>query len=230
MNKSHKNILVIAAHPDDEVLGCGGAISRYASEGDNCHIIIMAEGVTSRDDMRDIVIRGSELNILKEQANRAAALLGAKGVEFYSFPDNRMDSVDFLDVVKAVEAAIGRFNPDVIFTHHYGDLNIDHQITARAVETATRPMQGRIIPEVYSFEVLSSTEWTFSNNSFHPNCFVDISTTLERKIEAFNIYTSEVRKFPHPRSAEAIHALAHLRGLQVGFAAAEAFHLVRKIV
>lgn len=226
-----KNILVIAAHPDDEVLGCGGTIARYTKEGHNCYVVILAEGVTSRDDIRDPEKRKNCLLLLEQHTNHAAEILGARSIELNHLPDNRMDSVDILDVIKIIEKAIDRVKPDIIFTHHFGDLNIDHRITARAVETATRPGRETTVPELYSFEILSSTEWNFSNPAerFSPNFFIDINDTLELKIQALKIYTSELGAFPFPRSKEAVVALAKMRGSQSGLLAAEAFSLIRKI-
>jgi LmbE family N-acetylglucosaminyl deacetylase len=227
----NKNILVIAAHPDDEVLGCGGTIARHTMNGEKCNVLIMSEGITSRDNIRNPDLRNDEIAKLREQAENAASILGVSCVEFNSFPDNRMDSVDLLDVVKKIENAIEKYNPEIIYTHHFGDLNIDHQITAKAVETATRPVRKNSVKEIYSFETPSSTEWAFSNqyHYFRPNCYIEIEKTLSKKIEAFECYRSEKRTFPHPRSSEAIKNLATARGTQVGLKAAEAFTLIRKI-
>jgi LmbE family N-acetylglucosaminyl deacetylase len=226
----NKNILVVVAHPDDEVLGCGATIARRAKEGYACYILIMAEGITSRDISRDCVKRRRELDLLKSQAQKVAKILGAKGVVINSFPDNRMDSVALLDVVKIVEAAIKRFRPSIIYTHHKGDLNIDHRITYQAVQTAARPLADCPVKEVYSFEVLSSTEWVFSDkdNAFIPNVFIDTSRYIEKKLKALKAYSSETKRFPHPRSLQSVKALAQRRGSQTGLKAAEAFFLVRK--
>jgi len=227
-----KKILVIAAHPDDEILGCGGSLSRFAAEGHECNVLILAEGVTSRDERRDAEKRKKDIMELHRQSRRSAKIIGVKKVEFSYFPDNRMDSVDLIEVIKVVEKALDKHKPDIVFTHHHGDLNVDHRVTALAVETATRPMPGKNISEVYAFEVLSSTEWAFSNHTdhFHPNYFVDISETIDKKVEAFGVYISENRPFPFPRSHEAILSLAKVRGAQSGLMAAEAFCLMRRIV
>jgi LmbE family N-acetylglucosaminyl deacetylase len=228
----NKNVLVVAAHPDDEVLGCGGTIVRHVNNGATCHILILAEGITSRDDQRDAEFRKNEIEKLGMQAKKASGVIGAASLEILSFPDNRMDSVDLLDVIKPIEKAVEKIRPDIIYTHHFGDLNIDHRITAKAVETATRPLNGTSVREVYAFETLSSTEWSFAdpNHYFHPNYFVDIENTLQWKIEALNAYSAEVREFPHPRSPEVLMSLAKVRGAQAGLKVAEAFSLIRKIV
>jgi LmbE family N-acetylglucosaminyl deacetylase len=227
----NKTILVVAAHPDDEILGCGGTIVRHVRNGARCHILILGEGITSRDNQREAEFRIHEIKKLKKQAKKAAGIIGATSLETLSFPDNRMDSVDLLDVIKQVEKAVHKIRPDIIFTHHFGDLNIDHQITAKAVETAVRPLGKGKVKEVYAFEIPSSTDWSFSDpsNQFHPNCYFDIGDTLEIKLKAFKMYSGEKRTFPHPRSSENLIHHAKVRGSQSGLHVAEAFHLIRKI-
>ncbi len=224
-------ILVVAAHPDDEILGCGGTIARHVMSGATCHILILGEGITSRAINRNVDQQKNEILELKRQAKEAARIIGATSLEIDSFPDNRMDSVDLLDIIKRVEFAVEKYKPEIIYTHHSGDLNIDHRITAKAVETATRPIGEFRVREIYAFETPSSTEWAFTNSRefFHPNCFVNIEKTIDKKIEALNAYLNEKREFPHPRSAEALTSLAKIRGAQAGFQAAEAFCLIRKL-
>jgi N-acetylglucosamine malate deacetylase 1 len=225
-----KRILAVAAHPDDEVLGCGATLARLAREGHECRILILAEGATSRGD-RAAGDWSAELAALRRAAEAAAAIMGAAGVDFAGFPDNRMDSVPLLDVVKAVEARIADFRPDTVFTHHAGDLNIDHVITSRAVETATRPKGMGAPSALYACETLSATEWSFARRGdvFIPNHFVGVADTLALKVEAMRAYAAEMAPFPHPRSPEAIEALARFRGAQSGLGAAEAFALVRSL-
>ena len=163
--------------------------------------------------------------------HEAAAKVGAKDVALFKLPDNRLDTVPLLDLVKLVEDIIQKFQPEVIYTHHAGDLNIDHGLVQRAVLTATRPLPGQSVREIYAFEVPSSTEWAFQQLQpvFRPNVFVDISRTLEAKIAGLACYDSETRKFPHPRSPEALRALAARWGSVAGCQAAEAFELVRSV-
>ena len=221
-----KRVLVVAAHPDDEVLGCGATLARLAREGHDCRVLIMGGGLAARTAEPST----AGLASLRQSAEAAARILGATGVEVLDFPDNRMDTVALLDVVKAVEARLHELRPHVVFTHHARDLNIDHAVTARAVETATRPVDAHCPEEVYAFEVPSSTEWAFERGAaFAPNHFIDVAASLSVKIEALKAYASEIRPFPHPRSPEAIEALARLRGSQAGLPAAEAFTLVRRI-
>ena len=226
-----KSILIVAAHPDDEVLGCGGTIARLAQEGNEIYIALLGEGISSRSSVRDKADKES-IRILHQQSHEVTRLLGAKDLFLYSLPDNRFDTVPLLDIVKIIEKLIEKINPADIYTHHAGDLNIDHVITNRAILTATRLIEGCRIKEVLTFEVPSSTEWSFGQyqSVFNPNQFVDIRETLEIKIEAMKMYKSEIRSFPHPRSIDAIQALARWRGSIVGIEAAEGFEIVRKIV
>jgi LmbE family N-acetylglucosaminyl deacetylase len=223
-------VLVIAAHPDDEVLGCGGTAARLVREGHEVHFAILGEGMTSRHAQRADAEQ-SQLTRLHQQAHTAAAQLGVKNVVLHKLPDNRLDTVALLDVVKIVEDLVDRVQPEVIYTHHAGDLNVDHGVIHRAVLTATRPVAGQLVLEIYAFEVPSSTEWAFQRiePAFRPNVFVDITRTLEAKIAAMECYETEARKFPHPRSPEALRALATRWGSVIGCAAAEAFELVRSV-
>lgn len=225
-------IVVVAAHPDDEVLGCGGMIARRVRSGQKVATLIVAEGATSRDVVRDSVARHREITALREAAKEANAVLGVKVLEFGNLPDNRLDSVDRLDVVKLIEAFVAKHKPQMVLTHHPGDLNIDHQIVSRAVSTACRPLPGSQVFSLMFFEVPSSTEWqTDAHGSvFSPNWYEDIDLTLQVKIEALRRYASEMRPWPHPRSYEAVEALARWRGASVGRNAAEAFSLARKLV
>ena len=228
---SQQNILIISAHPDDEVLGCGGSMAKWSKDGYQVHVLIMAEGATSRDKSRDRNSRKQELSILAESANQAADILGVDSVELLKFPDNRMDSVDLLDVIKVIEDYVKKLQPKIVVTHHEGDLNIDHQIIHKAVITACRPQPDNSIKRILSYEVPSATEWNSPTAyiPFVPNWFEDISDTLEMKIKALKAYHSEMRKWPHARSFKAIEHLARWRGASVGFEAAEAFMLVREL-
>lgn len=224
-------ILVVAAHPDDEVLGCGGTIARHAAGGDDVHLAILGEGISSRHDRREEA-SATGLQALQVDARAAAAALGARGIVFGGLPDNRFDRVALLDVVKQVEDWIGTYRPAAIYTHHPGDLNVDHGVVFRAVLTATRPGAASVtVPDVYAFEVASSTEWAFQRIEppFRPSVFVDISATLDRKIAAMECYRSERRGAPHPRSPEALRAAAARWGSVAGMPAAEAFELIRSL-
>lgn len=213
-------ILVIAAHPDDEVLGCGGAIARLSKKED-VYTLILGEGMTSRDSNN-----AGDLNKLKIDARKANIKLNVKEVFLENIPDNRFDSVPLLRIVKTVEQYVRQIKPTIVFTHHNGDLNIDHQIANRAVFTACRPFGDNTVKKIVLFETLSSTEWSRPDRStmFIPNYYVDISDTIDLKIAAMKQYETEIRDYPHPRSAEGIRILSQKRGLEVGLKHAEAFH------
>jgi len=225
MKNSNSTVVVFAAHPDDDILGCGGTIAKLTQEGSKVHIVFLADGESSRNDITDI---NSLIQQRKQDAKKALKILGCDSIEFLDFPDNRLDSLDLLDVVKKIEGFIDAYKPYTIFTHYAHDLNIDHQITHNAVVTACRPQPGHCVKELLFFEVPSSTEWNLSK-AFMPNYFVDISSTLSLKIDALNAYKNEMKSFPHPRSIKAIESLSYYRGASSGCGAAEAFIIGRKI-
>jgi LmbE family N-acetylglucosaminyl deacetylase len=224
-------VLVVAAHPDDEILGCGGTIARHVHDGDEVHVMIMAEGLTSRTGF-DRAQDGAELSVLAQAAHAANAALGVAELALLQFPDNRMDSIDRLDVVKAVESKVAAFAPERVYTHHAGDVNIDHRVIHDAVNTACRPLPGHPVRSLLYFEVASSTEWQVPGSapSFLPGWFVDITETLTAKLEALRCYSSEMRDWPHPRSYKAVEHLARWRGATIGTQAAESFMLGRFIL
>lgn len=227
-----RSVLIVAAHPDDEILGCGATIARHVEAGDRVSIFIVAEGATSRaTDPSDQTGR-AEVERLKDAARKAGKAVGVDEVRFGGFPDNRMDGVVLLDVVKAVENVVADLRPRIVYTHHGGDLNVDHKYVHDAVMTACRPLPGSSIEAIYSFEVLSSTGWGGASRekAFVPTRFVDVSATLDRKMNALTAYEAEMRAFPHARSMEAVRALAQVRGAEAGIAAAEAFQVEREIL
>ncbi len=225
-------VLVFAAHPDDEVLGCGATIVKHAKSGDEVHVVILAEGATSRDEKRDRGQRNSELSKLAEAAHKAKNILGYSSLKLYDFPDNRMDSVDLLDVVKVIEKHIDLARPAIVYTHHAGDLNVDHRVIHEAVITAYRPIPSHPVNTLLFFEIPSSTEWQTPGPAsyFAPNWFRDVSDTLAVKMEALNEYSIEMHQWPHARSIDAVKHLARWRGASVGVKAAEAFMLGKKLV
>ena len=204
-------------------------MARLAREGHTVHVSILAEGITSRAPKRDDGdIR--QVEQLQQHGKKAAKTLGVDQISFHGLPDNRLDTLALLDVVKVVEQLVQSFQPDCVYTHHAGDLNIDHAVVSRAVMIATRPMPDCPVKELYQFEVPSSTEWGFQQfEIFRPNTFMAISETLALKLEAMACYETEVRSFPHPRSIEALTAIAKRLGSVVGLPAAEPFQLVRAI-
>lgn len=227
-----KKVLVVVAHPDDEVLGCGATIARHANSGDEVHVIILAEGVTSRDNTRVRVMRNAELSELAKNAELANKVLGVHSHSLHDLPDNRLDSINLLDVTKLIENYVQSIKPEILYTHHAGDVNIDHRIIHEAVVTATRPQPGQSVKTLLFFEVPSSTEWQTPGSAmpFLPNWFVDVTSTLDVKIKALESYQSEMRSWPHSRSYEAVQYLARWRGASIGCEAAEAFMVGRQIV
>lgn len=222
---TNRTILIVAAHTDDEALGCGGTIARHVAEGDMVHAVFMADGVSSRPDAAT-----DELDRRMAAARQAHQLLGLQHVEYLGLPDNQLDGLPLLNVVQALEKVVEEIEPHIIYTHHYGDLNIDHRITHQAVMTASRPVPGSSVREIYGFEVLSSTEWTTPQQfPFLPNMYVDISEFMAMKLKALEAYRMEMRAAPHSRSVEHVEHLARHRGHSVGVAAAEAFMTSRII-
>lgn len=223
-----QRVLVVAAHPDDEILGCGATAARHAAEGDEVWLLILGEGITSRPGLSAAQTQ-DELSRLRSCAETAAAVIGAKRLILRRFPDNKFDTVARLDIIQAVEAIVAELKPQVVYTHFAEDLNIDHQIVSEAVRTALRPLPGSSVRRVLSFEVPSATEWRFNAAGFCPNVYRDAAGFLDAKLKALEAYAGEMRPFPHPRSRESIRALARLRGTEAGLAQAEAFRLIREI-
>jgi N-acetylglucosamine malate deacetylase 1 len=220
-----RTILVVAAHTDDEALGCGGTILKHISEGDTVHAVFMTDGVSSR-----VQRSANDTNNRKIAARDAHEILGFESVTQLEFPDNMMDSIPVLDVIQSIENIIRNLNPRIIYTHHYGDLNVDHRVTCEATMVACRPQPDCTVKEVYGFEIVSSTEWAAPyQNPFVPVVFVDISQFLEKKCEVVSSYFSEMREAPHSRSVDHVQDLARHRGNSVGIHAAEAFTAVRVI-
>lgn len=227
-----ESVLVVAAHPDDEVLGCGGTLARLADEGHQVHILLMADGETARLAEPAQGEAAAKISARSGAFEAACKILGCASVQALAMPDNRMDTVALLDVVKPIEAFIAGHRPSIVLTHHSGDVNVDHRITHDAVLAACRPQPGHPVRQLLFFEVASSTEWRPPGSAlaFAPNWFVDISSTLPRKLAALQAYATELRPFPHPRSIQGLEALARWRGATVGVAAAEGFVLGRHIV
>lgn len=221
-----RRVLVVAAHSDDEALGCGGTIARHTAEGDIVHVIFLTNGVGARS----VDILDTRAADRRQAAERAMVVLGVTSSSHFDFPDNGLDSVALLDVVQAIEPVIANFKPNTIYTHFAHDLNIDHRICHQAVLTACRPQPSHPVRAIYEFEVASSTEWSFSEIAFQPQHFVDISQHFDTKLRALSEYAEELRPPPHPRSDRSIEALARWRGANVGCAMAEAFRVVRQII
>jgi len=220
----NKKILVIAAHPDDEVLGCGGTLLKHSKNNDKILLLFATDGESSRrSGSQEILYR-------KKQASKVARIINSQKPVFLNFPDNQLDKINMLKIAKIFAKVVDRFKPDIIYTHHYNDLNIDHRITFEATMIACRPLVESSVTEIYCFEILSSTGWRgISNLEFKPNVYVDIKDYVSKKIDLMKIYEKEIRPSPHPRSIESITARAISRGSEVSLSYAESFELVRYI-
>lgn len=226
-----KKILVIVAHPDDEVIGVGGTLKKHSNAGDIVDVLILGDGKSSRKNKFKPLEDRVNQNSLKETQN-ALKMLGIKELYKENLPDNRFDSLVLLDIVKIVSQHIRKIKPDIIYTHHYGDLNIDHQLTAETVIIATRPIEYKNLEELRMFETLSSTEMAGprSTHSFTPNLFINIEKELKDKIKALKCYRSEMHNFPHPRSTKAIEFNAYVWGAKNNQIAVEPFYIFRKYI
>ncbi len=203
-------------------------MARCAAQGCEVHVVILSRGISSRNNAACMNTDTPEHNKLLDASREANARLGVTSHCVHDFPDNRMDSLDLLDIIKPVEETIERLKPDTVMTHHFNDLNVDHRVVNQAVLTACRPLPGHPVQQLLLFEIPSSTEWQAPDRGgFSPTVYIDISQTLEKKLEALEIYASEMRDWPHARSLKAIEHLARWRGSSVGVEASEAFVLGR---
>jgi len=223
-----KRVLIVAAHPDDDILGAAGSINKKGREGTSFHVLFVGEGSTSRFEDTNSSEALEAIGVRERAARQALAELGVHNMTFLNMPCSRCDTVPMLDINKQIERAVYDYRPDEVWTHARDDVNIDHQIVFRSVLVATRPVSSRhTVQRVLSFEVLSSTEWSYCGG-FSPNYFESLSEEdLEAKKLAMKRYDSELKEFPFPRSQEGIETLARYRGMQCGKRAAEAFVLVR---
>ena len=225
--------MVVVAHPNDEILGLGATMHKLINEH-NCKVraVILGEGITSRSNERDPEKWSEELKTHRLNIETARKAIGYESVGIYDFPDNRFDTVPLLDIIKVIEKEKEDYQPEIIFTHHGGDVNIDHQRTFEAVITATRPMEHEVVKSIITFETPSGTEWIASSDprKFSPNLFIEVSENdLNAKITGMESYEFEKRIYPHPRSPEALRILAQYRGLTIGKGFAEAFNITRTI-
>jgi len=220
------NVLAVVAHPDDEILGIGGTLAKHVLDGDTVFCLILGEGATSRDNGDS-----TQVKALHENTKRAGKCIGFEKIFLSNLPDNCFDGIELLKIIKIVEKHISLLNPELIYTHHLGDLNIDHKITFNAVLTASRPQGNNPVKKLITFETPSSTEWNpCRETAFVPNIYVDISKTIQLKLDAMKEYKTEIRSYPHPRSLEGLEILAKKRGMECGLQCAEALCLIRKII
>lgn len=230
----NKKIMIVVAHPDDELLGLGASMNRIIKEDWNVetHVVILGEGLTSRSDSRNVEEWHEKLKKHKQNILEAQKAIGYVDVSIYDFPDNRFDSIPILDIIKTIENEKEKFSPDIIFTHHGGDVNIDHQRTFEAVLTSCRPMKHETVKTLITFETPSGTEWRSSSDPRHflPNFFISVEEkNVEAKIKGMESYEFEKREYPHPRSPEALRIQAKRWGVSIGKDYAEAFQIIRSI-
>ncbi len=228
---SKTRLLVVAAHPDDEVLGCGGTLVKAIEAGAQIAVIFLGEGVSSRFPVGEYNSPefAQQTAQRKKEAESALEILGIERVRYGKMLCTQFDTHPLLSIVKEIEKEMESFQPTVLFTHNPSEVNIDHRITYEAVEVACRPTRKWIPKEIYTFEIICSGGWKF-NPYFKPNIFVDISQYWDKKMEAWHCYEGEARPFPFPRSNEGLKTLANYRGMAVGVEKAEAFCLVRLVV
>jgi LmbE family N-acetylglucosaminyl deacetylase len=217
---AEKRVLVVAAHPDDEVLGCGGTLALHARAGDYVVAVIACEGESLR--------YGPEGVGQRENTLEATHKLGIKDVKLLGFPDQQLDRLTLTEVITPLEKIIRELRPNIIYCHHGNDLNRDHQLLIQALLVASRPTE-QYIEAIYAFDTASSTEWAFPR-TFVPDTWVDISATVQMKLEAMACYRSEVREYPHPRSLEGLSNRAKAWGNQCCLSAAEVFMTVRRVM
>lgn len=216
-------ILVVSPHPDDEVLGCGGVMKKYAEEGHEVYVLLLTDGSEIR--YGDSMIEG-----LQKEARACGKILGVKEIFFRNLPEQKLDGIPLLDIIREVEAVVEKVKPEIVYTPHQGDINQDHGAVFEATMIAIRAI-NKDVKEIYSYETPSSTEWGVprADRAFIPNVFVNIENQLEHKIKALNEYKSQIKKWPHSRSNEGVRTVAQYRGMQSHLPAAEAFMLMRKI-
>ena len=226
MNKKDK-VLIIAAHPDDEVLGVGGTISKYAANGAEIKLLIVTDGSTAQySDSNDV---SAIINQKKDETKRAARILGISDIIYGNLPDMKLDTIAHIEINRVIENVISSFCPNIVFTHSGVDVNLDHCCVYRSTLVACRPVAGQCVKELYSYYVPSSTDWNVQNkNTFEPNVFVDITGSPSKlKYDAMACYSTEIRNYPHPRSIDALKILDKANGIHVGVECAESFVLHR---
>ena len=217
-------VVVFVAHPDDEILGAGATLAAHARAADQVHAVVLSEGATSR-------YTATMKTTLEKAAGRAAAEIGFASIRFERFPDQRLDAVPLVDIIQRMEAILDEIDPEILYTHFSGDVNSDHGVVARAAWTACRPYRFPRVRRFAAFETPSSTEWGWplAGEGFQPNLFVDVTATLEAKIAAVQCYETELRSYPHPRSARALRERAAFWGSVVGRTAVEPFMVLREV-
>jgi len=220
-------ILVIAAHPDDEVYGVGGTIAKHNRDGDEVFVCILTDGATTQYPGNELMVKQK-----KEEARKSGKILGIRKIYFFDLPDMQLDTIAHVEVNKAIEKVMTEIKPNIVYTHHWGDVNKDHRVVFESTMVAARPSFKNTVKKILLYETPSSSEWNapILTEKFIPNVYVDISETLSKKIEAMKAYKSELREFPHPRSVEAVKTYVKKNGLVIARRAAECFLLIREVI
>ncbi len=219
-----KNILIVAPHPDDEILGCGGVIAKYSEEGSNVFVLIVTRG-TPR------LYSAENIDNVRNEALRAHALLGVKETIFLDFPAPELDIISSAEISREINDVIKKFNISELYVPHRGDIHGDHRVVFNACLVAARPVGIYTVKSIYAYETVSETEWAppFGDDAFIPAKFVDVSAFFDKKLEAMRCFISQLKPFPNPRSLETLTALSKFRGSTVGFSHAEAFMIIRLV-
>lgn len=223
-------VLVVAAHPDDEVFGMGGTIAKLSSEGDEVHVLIVTDGSKTQYKNHPEIDR--IISNKKKEILLANNILGTKEVHLGNLLDMKLDSIEHVEINRVIEDTISKIKPQVVYTHFYGDVNLDHRRVYESTLVACRPTPNQVVQELYCYRVPSSTEWApqITTNIFLPNTIVDVSKYLKQKHAAIKAYKTEIREYPHPRSLEHIEKLDVIAGLKSGIGPAEEFMLLRRII
>ncbi len=224
-----KIVLVIAAHPDDEVLGMGGTIAKLVKSGATVDVLILTDGSSAQ--YRDSDHLAEIIEAKKKETRNCADYLGVRDIYYGELPDMKLDTTPHIRINQVIEEVIDKVQPDTVFTHFWGDVNCDHQNVYKSTLVAVRPVMGQVVRELFCYRVPSSTEWTpnKADTMFMPNYFVDIEENAEQKYKAFACYSTELREYPHPRSVQHLREIDKATGLRVGMLAAEEFVLLRKL-
>jgi LmbE family N-acetylglucosaminyl deacetylase len=218
------NILIIAPHPDDEVLGCGGIMKKYSEAGNHVNVLVVSRGAPK-------LYSDEKIKNVRKEARAAHHILGVKETIFLDFPAPELDTVSVSEISRAIAEVIKKYNIQTVYLPHRGDIHHDHRIVFNAGLVACRPVGQYSVKEIYGYETLSETEWAapYGDDAFIPTSFVNITEQIDSKLEAFKCFKSQIRPFPNSRSLETIEALAKFRGATVGFERAEGFTSIRII-
>ncbi len=218
-----KNILVIAPHPDDEVLGCGATMAKYASAGHKVFVLVATRGSKK-------LYADDRIENVRNEALRAHKVLGVTETFFLDFPAPELDTIPLYEISNNISKIISNINADILFLPHRGDIHNDHKVIFDAGLVAARPLQNCSVNEIFTYETVSETEWAMPIGSevFIPNVYENIADFFYIKVQALECFKSQLREFPNPRSVKNLNALANYRGATVGFEMAEAFCLIRR--